>query len=81
MLHPDKKFHSADEFREHFDKCVRYEIHGPIKSDSLDVKQKLLDYQPTDLFSTGIIYPQKNEGSEFNGQQDEIVSAEGLVKK
>ena len=30
-----------------------------------------------DLFSTGIIYPQKNEGSEFNGQQDEIVSAEG----
>ena len=32
MLHPDKKFHSADEFREHFDKCVRYEIHGPIKS-------------------------------------------------
>ena len=38
-------------------------------------KAKALDYQPTDLFVLEL-FIHKNEGSEFNGQQDER-SAEG----
>ena len=60
-----------------------HEFHGPIKSDLFGCKDKsFLIISQRDLLSTGIIYPQKNEGSEFNGRQERDSEAlKGLVKK
>ena len=75
MIDFDKEFNSHKEFRDCLHNSIRKELHGPVKSDEDEYKNKILQKSPEQNYSLGILFPKT-----YNSDLD-ITSSGEIIEK